>query len=107
MSVLPPWLMLAGANVRERRANHRARIDAEVGVEAPVLDGLQRLRQKRGHLLRREDDAVLAVRRENVADQQRLELRDRHGVARAVLERMMRSFRNSMCRSCSGTLSPS
>ena len=57
--------------------------DAVVRVELAVLDGLQRRGQQRRHLVRRDDDAVLAVDREDAADQQRVEADHRHVGARA------------------------
>ena len=47
-----------------------------MGVELAVLDRLQRRGQQRRHLGRRDHDPVLAVDREDAADQQRVEAHD-------------------------------
>ena len=76
-------LDLPGAHVDEQRAQDRQRVDAVVRLELAVLDGLERLGQQRRHLGRRDDDPVLAVDREDAADQQRVEPEHRHvGAAR-------------------------
>ncbi len=49
-----------------------------VRVELAVLDGLQRGREHRRHVVRSDDDAVFAVDRKDAADHQRLEARERH-----------------------------
>ncbi len=55
-------------------------------VEFAVFDGLQRRGQQGRHLLRSDDDAVLAVDREDAADEQRLEAQHRHLMAGAVAQ---------------------
>ena len=57
-----------------------------VGVEFPVLDGLQRLGQERRHLLGGEDDAILAVAREDAADEERLESQYRQLATGAITQ---------------------
>src|SRR5207248_1280091 len=69
-------LDLACTHVDPQRARNRGGIDTVMSIELAVLDGLERLRQQRWNLLRRDDDAILAVDREDAADQQRLEAHD-------------------------------
>jgi hypothetical protein len=78
---------LAGRNVHEDRARDCDRVDAEVTVEAPVLDGFERLDEQRRDLVGPDDDAVLAVRWEQAADQQRVQPHDRRRPARCVAQR--------------------
>ena len=80
-------LDLPGAHVDEHRPQDRQRVDAVVAVELAVLDGLERLGQQRRHLVRGDDDPVLAVQRENAADQQRIEADDRNVRALRIGER--------------------
>ena len=70
-------LDLPRAHVDEQRAQDRERVHAVVRFELAVLDGLQRLRQQRRDFGRRDDDPVLAVNREDAADQQRIEAEHR------------------------------
>ena len=58
-----------------------------VRVELAVLDRLQRFGQQRRHLRRRDDDAILAVDREDAADQQRIEADYRNIRAGGIAER--------------------
>jgi hypothetical protein len=62
--------------VRERGPQHCACINPQVRVEAPIFDRFQRLREQLGNLVRRQNEPVFAVRREDVSDQERLELCD-------------------------------
>ena len=80
-------LDLPGAHVDEHRAQDRQRIDAVVAVELAVLDRLERRGQQRRNLVRGDDDPVLAVQREDAADQQRVEADHRHVRALRVRER--------------------
>ena len=57
-----------------------------MAVELAVLDRLERGGQERGHLLRCDDDAILAVDRKNAADEQRFEPQHRHVTAGAVAQ---------------------
>src|SRR5690606_12074502 len=75
---------LSGAQVDERGAQHAFEIDAVMLVEAPVLDRFQRVDEKRRHVGRLEDQAVLAVHREDAADLQRVEPEERQLVAGRV-----------------------
>ena len=79
-------LDLAGAHVDPQRAQHRDRVDAVMAVELAVLDRLERGGQERGHFLRCDDDAILAVDRKNAADEQRLEPQHRYVPAGAVAQ---------------------
>ena len=80
-------LDLPGAHVDEHRAQDRQRIDAVVAVELAVLDRLERRGQQRRDLVRGDDDPVLAVQREDAADQQRVEADDRNVRALRIGER--------------------
>ena len=80
-------LDLARADVGEKRAQDRRQIDAVMLIELAVLDGLERLRKHRRHLVRRDDDAVLAVHGEDAADQERIEPVDRDVDALRIDER--------------------
>ncbi len=51
-------------------------------VEAPVLDGFDAQAQQRGHIVRRQNDAVLAVDGKHIADQERIEAE--HGQLGAI-----------------------
>ena len=82
----PALLDLPGAHVHPERAQHRNRVDAVMAVELAVLDRFQRRREQCRHLLRRDDDAILAVNREDAADQQRLEPQHRHLLSGAVAQ---------------------
>jgi hypothetical protein len=75
---------LAGRHVDEQRARHGDGIDPEVAIEPPVLDGLQRVGQQRRNLAGRDDEPVFAVRREQAADQDRVQPDDRRGAAARV-----------------------
>ena len=77
-------LDLSGAQVDPRGARDRAEVDAVMRVELAILDHLERRRQERRDLVRRHDDAIFAVDREDAADQQRIEAEDRHVLAAAV-----------------------
>ena len=79
-------LDLAGAHVDERRPQDRERVHAVVSVELAVLDRLERRRQQRWHLVGCHDDPVLAVDREDAADQQRVETHDGDLATLRVLE---------------------
>ncbi len=48
-----------------------------VRVEALVLDGFERGREQRRNVLRRDDQAIFAVRREQAADQEGVQAHDR------------------------------
>ena len=78
---------LAGRDVDEHRAHDGDRVDAEVAVETPVLDGLQRVGQERRDVAGRDDEPVLAVRREQAADQERIQAHDRGAAAARVAQR--------------------
>ena len=71
-------LDLPAADVGERRAQDRRQVDAVVLIELAVLDRLERLGKHCRDLVRRHDDAVLAVHREDAADQERIEPVDRN-----------------------------
>ncbi len=84
---------LARREIHERSAQHSEHVDAVVLVEAPVLDRLQGRRQERRNVGRRDDQPVLAVRREQAADQERIEARYRPTRRRA--RRAARRFADS------------
>ena len=65
------------AQVHPHRARDRLQIDTVVGGELVVLDRLDRGGQERRHLVGRQHDPVLAMDREDAADQQRIEPEDR------------------------------
>ena len=69
----PALLDLPRADIGEKRTQDRRKIDAMMLVELAILDGLERLRKHRRHLVGRHDDPVLAVHGENAADQERIE----------------------------------
>ena len=77
-------LPVTGPGVDPQRPQYAQRIDAEMGVEIAVLDGFQRRRQHRRHLLGCDDNAILAMNGENAADQQRLEAGNGDILARDV-----------------------
>ena len=82
----PSLLNLARARIDPQCAQDRLRIDPAVRVEPAILDRLERGRQQRRNFARREHDAVLAMAREDAADEQRLEADHRHLVPGGVLE---------------------
>ncbi len=64
-------------------------------VELAVFDGLQRRGQQRRDIRRLEHDAIFAVRREDAADEQRLEARNRHFLRLAVRQSSDDALRTS------------
>ena len=79
-------LDLPGARVHPQGAQDPGRVHPVVRVELAVLDRLQRRRQQRRHLVRGDHDAILAVAREDAADQQRLQAQHRHLVAGGIAQ---------------------
>ena len=55
--------------IDEARPDNGTQVDAQVTFEPAVLDGDQRGRERRRHFLGRNDQAILAMRREDAADQ--------------------------------------
>ena len=79
-------LDLSGARVHPQRAQNSLWIDAVVSVELAVLDRLERCGQERRHLIGLHHDPILAVDREDAADQQRLEPDHRQLVSLTVAQ---------------------
>ena len=98
-------LDLPRAHVDEQRAQDRERIDAVVRVELAVLDRLECRGQQRRHLVGRDDDPVLAVDREDAADQQRIEPVHGHVRARSSARVVIESPENPMRSRCAACCS--
>ncbi len=82
---------LVCAQVHPQRAQHRLRINPMMAVELAIFDRLQRRGQQRRHFRRGDDDAILAMRWEDAADEQRIEAQDRHLVTRGIAQRLDRT----------------
>ena len=77
----------AGTDVGDRRTQHGTHIDAEVAVEAPVLDQSQRVAQQRRNGIGRQYLAILAVRGEDAADDERIEAQHGQRIAAVFAQR--------------------
>ena len=87
-----PCSISPARDVHERRAQHRAQIDAVVSSKRRSSTALSAAGSSGGTSAGRDDQAVLAVRREQAADQQRIEA-DRPGRPRPSRRAARRSRR--------------